>query len=155
MGCFHSKINYFCILFSLLLISVGTLVTSGRCIISDIAKVLKTVIFSSTVKFYILHNLSVFSIFRTCLIKFSSVSSFFYKKNVYLIFFVFLVKSIQSIPQSASGITFRAPMPDISYFTLLGFKPERSKNIHQKHSLPHYRIYVTFKKCGMIGISRI
>ena len=80
---------------------------------------------------------------------------FFYKKNVYQIFFVFLVKSIQSIPQSASDTTFRAPMSDVSYFTVLVFKPERSKNLNQKHSLPHYRIFVTFKKCGMIGISRM
>ena len=70
------QINSFCILFSSLIICVGTLVTRERCMILDIAKVLKIVIFPSRVKFRILHNFSTFSIFRTCLIKFSSVSSF-------------------------------------------------------------------------------
>ena len=59
-----------------LTISVGALVTRERCIILDIAKVSRIAIFSSKVKFCILHNLSSFSIFWACLIKFSPVSSF-------------------------------------------------------------------------------
>ena len=73
---FPFQMNYFCILFSSLIISVGKLVTGERCMIYDIAKVLKIVIFPSRVKFRILHNFSTFSIFRTCMIKFSFVSRF-------------------------------------------------------------------------------
>ena len=57
--------------------------------ILDIAKVLEMIIFPSTVKFRILHNFSTFSIFQTCLIKFSSLSSFYYKKNIFLKFLLF------------------------------------------------------------------
>ena len=44
------------------------------------------------------------------------------------IFIVFFIKSIQSIPQSASDTPLRTAMPTISHFALLGFKPER-KNL--------------------------
>ena len=88
-GLFPFQINSFCILFSLLIISIGTIVTRERCMILDIAKVLEMIIFPSTVKFRILHNFSTFSIFQTCLIKFPSLSSFYYKKNVFLKFLLF------------------------------------------------------------------
>ena len=46
-------------------------------------------------------------------------------------FIVFLVKSIQSIPQSVSENPFRTPtpMPAISHLASLGFKPETSENL--------------------------
>ena len=75
-GFFPFQMNSFCIMFSSLIISIGMLVTRERCTTINIAKILKIVIFPSTVKFYILHNSSAFSIFQTCLIKFSPVSRF-------------------------------------------------------------------------------
>ena len=70
------QIDYFVILFSLLIISVGTLGTRERCIILEITKVLKIVLFC------ILFNFSTFSfLFRTCLIKFSSVSRFLFSEK--------------------------------------------------------------------------
>ena len=62
-GLFTFEMSYFCILFSLLIIFIGTLVARKRSIISDIAKVLKILICPFTVKFRILHNFSAFSIF--------------------------------------------------------------------------------------------
>ena len=61
------------------------------------------------------------------------------------------VKSMQFIPQSASDTPFRIPMSAVSHSDLLGFKPERSKNIHYLY----YRIFVTNKKCCIIGVNRI
>ena len=118
-GLFPFQINYFCIMFSLLIISVRTLVTREIYIISDITKVLKVVVLPSAVKFLIIHNFSTFSIFWTCLIW----------KCIPKIFIVFLVKPIQSILQNASDTPFRASIPAISHFALIGLKPERSKNL--------------------------
>ena len=130
-GLFPFQINSFCILFTLLIISVGTWVARERCMILDIAKVLKIVIFPSTVKFCIFHKFSAFLFSEHkvffCL-KFFII--FYYKKNVFLNFFVvFLVTSIQSIPQSANDTPFRSPMPAISHLASLDFNTELSENL--------------------------
>ena len=46
-----------------------------------------------------------------------------------------MINLIQSIPQSASDTQLRTPMAAISHFALLGFKPEKSKNLKQEFSL--------------------
>ena len=81
-GLLPFQVNSFCILFSSLIICIGTLVTREKCMILDIAKVLKIVFFSSRVEFCILHNFSTFSIFETC---------FYFPRNFFL--HLFHVKS--------------------------------------------------------------
>ena len=80
-GLLPFQVNSFCILFSSLIICIGTLVTREKCMILDIAKVLKIVIVSSRVKCCILHNFSTFSIFQT---------RFYFPLNFFL--HLFLVK---------------------------------------------------------------
>ena len=145
-GLLPFQINSFCILFSSLIISAEILVTRERCIILDILKVLKIVIFLSRVKFCVFDNFSTFSIFRTSLIMSSLISSFLLQEICIPKMFGFLVKSVQSIPQSANYTPFRTPVPAIFYFSLLGFKPERSENLIKTIHYLCQRIFATYKK---------
>ena len=75
--------------------------------ILDIAKVLKTVKFPSTVKF-------------------SITSVLISPDTVFFHFKFFIIKKIYS---SASDTRSRTPMPPTSLFNLSGFKPKRSENL--------------------------
>ena len=54
---------------------------------------------------------------------------FIVRKCIAKTFIVFLVKSIQYIPQSVSETPVYTPMPAISHLASLGFKPETSENL--------------------------
>ena len=64
------------------------------------------------------------------------LSLFLSEKCIPKIVVVFLVKSIHSIRQSTRNTPFRSPMPAISHFALLGYKPERSKNLWKTFIIP-------------------
>ena len=91
---------------------------------------MKTVIFSSNVKFGIYRSLRTFSMLAICFRKFSSISVFLlYKKLIPKILTVFNLKSVYFILQKASLSPFSAPIPAHSHLDLLGFKSEKDENV--------------------------